>query len=187
MARTAVDERCGICGAPIADDHPHVADIVAGALQCACPNCHVLFERPGAAAGRLRSVPCRYVPLAPEVPKAWDLLEVPVGLAFAMVRSPFARATAFYPGPAGVTESALPLPAWQLVVDADAVLATLADDVEAVLVGDGEAWLVPVDACYALAGAVRSSWSGLDGGDEVRHAIDRFFAGLRARASSRRG
>jgi len=41
---------------------------------------------------------------------------------------------------------------------------------------------VPIDACYELVGAVRRAWHGLDGGSEVREAINAFFAALADRA-----
>ena len=31
-----------------------------------------------------------------------------------------------------------------------------------------EMFLIPVDACYSLAGALRLNWHGFDGGAEVR-------------------
>jgi hypothetical protein len=40
---------------------------------------------------------------------------------------------------------------------------------------------VPIDACYELVGRIRTHWKGLDGGDDVRTEMDRFFAALRDR------
>ena len=45
-----------------------------------------------------------------------------------------------------------------------------------------EAFLVPIDACYSLAGALRREWRGFDGGAEVRHIMADLLAGLRRRA-----
>jgi hypothetical protein len=45
-----------------------------------------------------------------------------------------------------------------------------------------EAFLVPIDRCYALVGSVRMSWRGLDGGDEVRAVLRDFVSELRDRA-----
>ena len=45
------------------------------------------------------------------------------------------------------------------------------------------AFVVPVDACYELAGLCRTHWRGFDGGDDVRREMDAFFARLRSRAS----
>jgi hypothetical protein len=56
--------------------------------------------------------------------------------------------------------------------------------VEAVLVRDGECFLVPVDTCYELVGLVRTHWKGFDGGAEAHRRIDEFFSGIRARAGT---
>jgi hypothetical protein len=89
---------------------------------------------------------------------------------------------AFYPGPAGATESELPLDAWSTVTADNPQLGLLAPDVEALLVrtpnrGSGEVscHLVPIDACYELVGQLRSVWRGFDGGQEARERIDAFF------------
>jgi hypothetical protein len=58
-------------------------------------------------------------------------------------------------------------------------------DVEAILVASGsgvEAFLVPIDVCYSLAGALRRDWHGFDGGDEGRRVIADLLASLRRRA-----
>jgi hypothetical protein len=84
-------------------------------------------------------------------------LQIPVGLAFLFRNSVQDRMVAFYPGPAGATESELPLPAWNRMVARDPRVAVLRPDVEALLVrrpGSGAAscHLVPIDACYELVG-----------------------------------
>ena len=65
-------------------------------------------------------------------------------------------------------------------------LATLADDVEAVLIrrreGSAEGFIVPIDASYELVGRIRRSWRGFSGGDDVWREIDEFFARLADRA-----
>ena len=100
------------------------------------------------------------------------------------------RTVAFYPGPAGATESELPLGAWDRIVDANPVLGSLAPDVEALIVRMPErartetaAHLVPIDRCYELVGLLRTAWRGFDGGQEARALLDAFFADLAARGS----
>jgi hypothetical protein len=103
------------------------------------------------------------------------------------------RTVAFYPGPAGATESELPLGAWQRVVEANPVLRLLAPDVEALLVRmpdrtspdgtDAVSYLVPIDRCYELVGTLRMAWRGFDGGQEARALVDGFFADLAARST----
>jgi hypothetical protein len=110
-------------------------------------------------------------------------------VAFFFVNSSIERVAAFYPGPAGATESLLPLDTWDELAIGHAELATLLPDVEAFLVraergaGEAECVLVPIDACYELVGRLRMLWRGFDGGREAHQALDDFFAEVRARAS----
>jgi hypothetical protein len=121
----------------------------------------------------------------------WEMLQVPVGLAFFFFNSSLGRTVAFYPSPAGATESLLPLETWEEVVREHPPLADLGADVEALLVwqplegGGGPAGsaclIAPIDACYELVGIVRRSWRGFHGGEEAWQAIGAFFTALRAR------
>ena len=120
---------------------------------------------------------------------AWDDLQIPVGLAFLFRNSVLGRIIAFYPGPAGATESELALDAWDRIVAAHAQLGHLRADVEALLLRgadrehpDHTAHVVPIDACYELVGRLRSLWRGFDGGSEARAAIDDFFAMVEQRS-----
>jgi hypothetical protein len=119
----------------------------------------------------------------------WDALQIPVSVAFFFVNSTLERVCAFYPSPAGATESLLPLDTWDELTAAHAELAALEPDVEAFLVrfdrsvaGQGECYLVPIDTCYELVGQLRSLWRGFDGGSEAHAALDTFFDNVRARA-----
>jgi hypothetical protein len=113
-------------------------------------------------------------------------LQIPVGLAFFFRNSALGRWAAFYPSPAGATESVLGLHAWEAVMARNPELPRPADDVEAVLVRRAGpaagAYLVPVTVCYALVGLVRIHWRGFDGGAAVHARIDRFFEDLAGRA-----
>ena len=40
----------------------------------------------------------------------------------------------------------------------------------------------PIDRCYALTGAIKSTWEGISGGRGVEHAVTRFFENLRGEA-----
>jgi len=113
-----------------------------------------------------------------------------VGTAFLFLNSTLGRVVAFYPGPAGATESELSLQAWERVVTAAPALATLQPDVEALLVHQAdrqrdqalEAFLVPIDVCYELVGHLRMLWRGFDGGQDVRRRLEEFFASVRAKS-----
>jgi Family of unknown function (DUF5947) len=178
-------ERCELCGAPVADEHSHVVDLGTRALRCACRPCALLFTHADAALAN-RTVPDRYLSLGDLPAPVWDELELPVGTAFLFVNSTLDRVVALYPGPAGATESELPLGAWDRVVASVPALAGLAPDVEALLVhtrnSQVEAFLVPIDACYALVGALRRLWRGFDGGSDARRCVDELFDRVRARS-----
>ena len=184
-------ERCELCTEPIADEHGHLVDVEARRLLCACRGCYLLFTPDGAGGEHYRAVPDRYLALTDVRLSAaqWDALQIPVGVAFFFVNSTLARVAAFYPSPAGATESLLPLDTWEELVGAHAALSTLQPDVEALLVradpdraSGAECYLVPIDSCYELVGHLRRLWRGFDGGREAHGALDSFFDRVRARA-----
>lgn len=171
-------ERCDMCATQIGDEHQHIVDLQSRALMCACRACYLLFTADGAQL-RYRAVPDRYLSFPPTAVDQWDALQIPVGLAFLFHNSVQGTTGAFYPGPAGVTESELPLDAWQTLRDSHPGFDLLEPDVEALLVqtagGQPRCYLVPIDACYELAGRLRAVWRGFDGGQEARRQIAEFF------------
>lgn len=184
-------ERCELCGTQTGREHPHLVDLQHRSIACACQACALLFTRPG---GRYRTVPDRVCddPRAPLTAAEWAELRIPVSVAFFFVNSALGRVVASYPSAAGVTECELDLAAWDRLAGTHPLLRAPAPDVEAILVlGDGspdpagnlEAFLVPVDVCYSLAGSLRLEWHGFDGGPEVR----RILADLRTRLRARTG
>jgi hypothetical protein len=186
--RRPAGERCEMCTAPVSDNHSHVVDLDSRQLMCTCRPCALLFDNAGAGAGRYRLVPERVLsfPSFALTPAQWDDLQVPVGVAFFFRNSALDRTVGFYPSPAGATESELPLAAWDEVVAANPDLATMAPDVEALLVRSSrdtfECYLVPIDRCYELVGHLRLLWRGFDGGKDARERIDAFFADVREHA-----
>ncbi|XVQ86890.1 DUF5947 family protein [Microbispora siamensis] len=186
-ARAESVERCEMCAELLEGEHGHVVDLETRALMCVCRGCRLLFARPG--QGRYRAVPDRflYAPSFRVSPADWDDLGIPVRTAFFFHNSSLGRTVAFYPSPAGATESLLPLATWERVLAANPALADAEPDVEALLVdrapdGSFSCHLVPIDACYRLVGLVRLHWKGFGGGREAWEAIDGFFAALRRRA-----
>jgi len=183
----AADERCEMCGEPVPAAHPHVVDLENRRLLCTCRPCWLLF--PEGARQRYRAVPERHLAFrdfALGLPQ-WEALEIPVGLAFFLRSSAAGRLVALYPGPAGATESELPLGAWDDVEAANPELAELRDDVEALFVrtdrpGAAACWLVPVDRCYELVGRLRRVWRGFDGGSDARAELEAFTADVEARS-----
>ncbi|MFF1838808.1 DUF5947 family protein [Streptomyces sp. NPDC058231] len=186
-------ERCELCGVPVAEGgHRHLVDTEKRALACACIPCALLFERPGAAGGRFRTVPDRY--LRDDDHRlddgAWELLQIPVGVAFFFRNAALDRLVALYPSPAGATESELDPETWQTVLGASGLAALLEPDVEALLMrrteGRAECYLVPIDICYELVGRMRMLWQGFDGGAEARADLQAFFAHVEKRAGTQR-
>jgi len=189
-------ERCEMCAESIADEHQHVVNVAGRQLMCVCRACYLLFTDSDAEL-RYRAVPDRYLSF-PDFAldrRAWEALQIPVGVAFFFTNSDLGRTVAFYPGPAGATESELDLKVWDAIGGADSRAALLADDVEALLVRvpDADAvqngeiprpqtYLVPIDACYEFVGRLRMVWRGFDGGQQAREFIDDFFARVDARA-----
>ena len=188
--RAENEERCELCGEPLASTdgvgsgHAHLIDPQNRSIACACTACALLFTRPG---GRYRTVPDRvcHDPRAPLTGAEWAELQIPVAIAFFFVNSALGRVVASYPSPAGATECELDLAAWDRLAQSHPLLRALAPDVEAILVvrePTAETFLLPIDTCYALAGALRVNWHGFDGGTEVRQILSAFLADLKRRA-----
>src|SRR5579883_2242588 len=103
-------QHCELCAEPISQAHRHLLECTQRRLLCACNACTLLFEKEGAGAGKYQTVPDRYLALRDFVmtDSEWDELMIPVNMAF-LVRSS-GTVSAYYPGPAGATESLLSLP-----------------------------------------------------------------------------
>jgi hypothetical protein len=187
-ASAVAEEKCEMCAEVVPADHAHVADLENSSLLCACRACYLLFTQAQAGRGRYRAIPDRYLydPDHSLSPMEWEELEIPVGLAFFLRSSQREEVAGFYPSPAGATECRLDLAAWARLAGVHPLLSTMDDDVEAVLIVKGddgiEHFLVPIDACYELAGRMRLTWRGFDGGSEARHSIDDFLGTVRSRA-----
>jgi len=176
-------ERCEMCSEALADEHQHVVNLEGRQLMCVCRGCYLLFTDTEAEL-RFRAIPDRYLAF-PDFAldrRAWEALQIPVGLAFFFHNSTLDRTVAFYPGPAGATESELDLQAWNDIRTADGRVDAIAADTEALLVripdddaASPQAYLVPIDACYEFVGRLRMMWRGFDGGQDVRNYIDEFF------------
>lgn len=186
--RVRPGERCEMCSEPIPEEHSHVVNLQNRNLMCSCRACYLLFTQTGAAQGRYRAVPERnlYTPVFAVSDEQWDDLQIPVKMAFFFRNSNLDRFVAFYPSPAGSTESLLPLEIWGAVMAANPGFGDLEPDVEALLLNwepaATECFLVPIDACYELVGRVRLHWRGFSGGEEVWREIEAFCASLRERS-----
>src|SRR5215469_11943750 len=179
-------EKCEMCAQELVPGHSHIVNLETRSLMCSCRACYLLFTQRGAAQGKYKAVPDRYLRLrsAGLSDEKWDAMQVPVAMAFFFVNSALGRVSGFYPSPAGATESQLALDSWRELASSDPAIETMEADVEALLVrrdrdGSFEFFLVPIDACYELTGIVRRRWRGFDEGEEARRDIDAFFAELR--------
>lgn len=186
-------EMCDLCGIELAAGHQHLVEPATRRLVCACDACAILFSYQGDA--KFRRVPRRVAALDDfQLGDAqWEALSIPIGLAFFFENSSQGRTVAFYPSPAGATESLLPLGPWQDIVAANPALRDMEADVEALLVnriqrpvpnGVARAYIVPIDVCYQLVGIIRSLWRGFAGGNEVWVEVDRFFEELAVRTGA---
>ncbi len=189
-------QSCEMCGQQVPeDDHRHVVDLDGRSMLCVCRGCALLFLERGAAQGQYLTVPERYLRITPFVldDVAWASLQIPVGIVFVVRtadpddQSGRGTPVAFYPSPAGATESELPLQSWAAITDQTSPLHDVEPDVEAVLIRthdteDPACYVVPVDRCYELVGALRLGWRGFDGGQEAREAMARFFADIQRRS-----
>jgi hypothetical protein len=185
------EERCELCGVLIPPEHRHLVDLKTRSLLCACRPCGLLFTHSGAAGGKYKAVPERYLLARGLVltEAQWENLQIPVNIAFFFYNSTLGATAAFYPSPAGATESLLPLATWEELTRTNPVLSGLEPDVEALLVkrskgedGGFECYVVPIDACYELVGRIRKRWKGFEGGEEAWSEIDAFFAMVREKS-----
>jgi len=183
-------EKCEMCAVDVPDEHSHIVNLESRSLLCACRPCYLLFTSGGAGGGRYRAVPDRYVSMEGVAlsPSQWDDLQIPVSTAFFFFNSEAEQLVAFYPSPAGATESLLPVETWAEMTEANPTLTTMEPDTEALLVrvgdrsGPDESFIVPIDACYELVGHLRRLWRGFDGGTEAHQAMADFFTRVRGRA-----
>lgn len=183
-------EHCEMCSRELTPDHQHLIEPQQRKLICACDACALLFT--SQAGTKLRRVPrrARFLPNFRISDEQWNSLMIPIELAFFFHSSPRERVVAFYPSPAGATESLLPLETWSDIVQSNPVMAELAPDVEALLVNrigavggtEAEYFIAPIDECYKLVGLIRVHWHGLSGGTEMWREIGAFFVALKEKA-----
>lgn len=193
-ARPATEmEHCELCNEPIPSEHKHLLNLASRALVCACQACSLLFSDEGAGGGKYKLIPRRYLALVDfaMTDKQWDELMIPVNMAFIFHSSGSKQIMAFYPSPAGATESLLNLEGWEDLLHNNPILQDMENDVEALLINRvtnaNAYYIVPIDACYQLVGLIRLSWRGLSGGSEAKEAITNFFAKIQARSQPLKG
>lgn len=188
--READEQHCELCSERIAPSrHRHLLEMPERRVVCACDACALLFQDDRASAfstSEYKLIPRDARPLLDfrMTDVQWNRLSLPINMAF-FVRSTSEgeggsdEVSAFYPSPAGATESLLSMEAWDAIVAENPVLERMKPDVEALLVNrvDGAAdyYLAPIDVCYELVGLIRLHWRGFSGGETVWAEIGRFF------------
>ena len=184
-----------MCSRELASEHAHLLEPANRKLICACEACAILFS--GNQNLKFKRVPrdVRFLSDFRLTDAQWDSLMIPIEMAFLYYSTPHGKVVAYYPSPAGPTESLLSLNTWNDVIQENVILNELRTDVEALLVnrvgaGRGvqpEYYVVPIDECYKLVGLIRMHWRGLSGGTEVWREVGQFFAELKAKAGAPNG
>jgi hypothetical protein len=182
--RASAQERCDLCHTTIPDDHRHLLHLEERRIVCACEACWALHS--GAPEYRPTGMRTLWLEGFECDAETWGAFQIPIGLAFFMRSTVSGGIVAFYPSPAGATESELSLEAWDRLVVRNAVLEGLEPDAEALIVNrlsePPEYVIAPIDDCYALVGLIKSRWEGISGGSALREAVPQFFERLRTHA-----
>ncbi len=131
--RPPAPERCDICNTSIPDDHRHLLHLVRSGGSCARARPAGRFTPATRNTGR-RGCGRSGLPDFELDQELWARFEIPIGLAFFMRSSVTGGVVAFYPSPAGATESELSLAAWDALVSRNPVLDELELDAEALVV-----------------------------------------------------
>ncbi len=184
VRRAPPAERCDLCNTTLPDDHRHMLALVERRIVCTCEACWAL--RSGDAEYRPTGTRELWLQEFGCDEETWAAFQIPIGLAFFMRSTVTGSVVAFYPSPAGATESELALEPWQRLVAANPVLEQLDSDAEALVVNrlaqPPQYAILPIDRCYELVGLIKSRWEGISGGSAIESAVPEFFEQVRARA-----
>jgi hypothetical protein len=183
-AAVSPQERCDLCRTTVPDDHRHLLHLVERRIVCVCEACWAL--RSGDAEYRPTGMRTLWLEQFQCDDEMWGRFQIPIGLAFIMRSSVTGGVVAFYPSPAGATESELNLDAWAELVAQNPVLEQLDQDAEALVVNrlaePHQHVIAPIDDCYALVGLIKTRWEGISGGAALQEAVPAFFDAMRNRA-----
>ena len=185
-------EVCELCSSGLATEHQHLIEPAVRKLVCVCEACAILFS--SQTSSRFRRVPrrIRFLPGFRMSDARWEGLMIPIELAFFFKSESTGKVSAFYPGPAGATESLLSLETWSDIEKENPALQELQPEVEALIANrvganrgvEAEYYIAPIDECYRLVGLIRLNWHGLSGGTEVWREVGKFFASLKERTET---
>jgi hypothetical protein len=179
-------EACDLCGIGIPEDHRHLLALSERRIVCACEACWAM--RSGEGDYRPTGNRTVWLPGLDVPDDLWASFQIPIGLAFFMESTVTACVVAMYPSPGGATESELHFDSWSRMLDLNPVLAGLEPDIEGLIanrLSDPPMYVIaPIDRCYELTGTIKAHWEGISGGSGVHDAVERFFEGLRAKATT---
>ena len=106
-------ERCELCSAEVAHEHPHLLEMKSRQIVCACEACSTLFD--GMSGGKYKRVSA-----ARWLLKDFSISEgdgknllIPINMAFFFFSSTHRRMVALYPSPRARLSPRLPLDAWK--------------------------------------------------------------------------
>lgn len=182
VRRSESEERCDLCSEVIRAHprHEHLLERDRQQVACSCTPCALLF--PVEAERRYLRIPRDAYRLDGFVMSEdqWEDLAIPVRMAFIQLHTTSGVPRAYYPSPAGATESLLSLDGWDELVRANPSLRRMHPGVEALLINRiGEArehYIAPIDRCFELVALIRIHWRGLSGGQEVWQRVADYFA-----------
>jgi hypothetical protein len=181
--RAAPAEYCDLCHTRLPDDHRHLLHLVERRIVCACEACWAL--RSGDPEYRPTGMRTVWLDGFECDDEMWGRFQITIGLAFLMRSTVSEGVVAFYPSPAGATESELDLEAWGELVGRNPALEHLDPDAEALIVNrlsDPPQYVIaPIDDCYGLVGLIKTRWEGISGGAALQQAVPEFFVALRER------
>jgi Family of unknown function (DUF5947) len=177
-----IEANCDLCGTSMPEDHRHLLELDERRLVCVCESCWAL--RSGDA--EFRPTGTRYLWLEDlDLPDdLWARFRIPIGLAFFLRTG--GGIVAFYPSPAGATESELDLGVWEELERRNPELVNLEPEAEVLIVDrlspSHRFAIAPTDQAYRLVGLVKAKWQGISGGSELEGAVDGFFDELKGKA-----
>lgn len=177
-----IEAQCDLCGTSVSEEHRHLLQLDERSIVCVCESCWAL--RSGDA--EFRPVGSRVIWLdSLDLPDdLWARFRIPIGLAF-FLRSQ-GGVVAFYPSPAGATESEIDTIVFAELESRNPRVQELEPDAEVLIVdrlGDSmRSAIAPTDQAYRLVGLVKTHWQGISGGPGLQNAVDGFFEELREKA-----
>jgi hypothetical protein len=177
-----IEAECDLCGTSMPEDHRHLLQLDERSIVCVCESCWAL--RSGDA--EFRPVGSRVIWLdSLDLPDdLWARFHIPIGLAFFMRTG--GGVVAFYPSPAGATESEIDPGVFAELCERNPRVKELDVDAEVLIVdrlGEGmRSAIAPTDQAYKLVGLVKTNWQGISGGPALAGAVDGFFEELREKA-----